>query len=110
MYTNNACHSAPIVGLDFDKRIIMSVSSDGMIRRWPFRIHGQSQHEEKWHIIAPNEHIANIAKMYDTTVAKIKEWNNIKDLYKLYIGQRLIVQKTETQDKDDLQSRKSQEG
>jgi WD40 repeat protein/tetratricopeptide (TPR) repeat protein len=86
-------HSSPIVALDFDKRIIMSVSNDGMIRRWPFRIHGQSQHEEKWHILGPNEHISYIAKMYDTTVANIKEWNNIVDVYKLYCGQRLIVQK-----------------
>ena len=86
-------HAAPIVALDFDKRIIMSVSNDGMVRRWPFRVHGQSQHEEKLHIIAPNEHISKIAILYGTTVAKLKEWNNIRDLYTLYIGQRLIVQK-----------------
>eukprot|EP00945_MAST-04E_sp_MAST-4E-sp1_P004374 g4374.t1 len=87
-------HRAPIVAIDFDHTLIMSVSNDGMIRRWPFRVHGKkATHEMKYHIIEPNQHIAQIASLYNTTAKLLRKWNNIKDLKKLYIGQRIIVQK-----------------
>ena len=74
----------------------MSVSDDGMIRRWPFRVHGKkNSHEWKYHIIEPNQHIAQIASLYNTSAKLLREWNNIKDLKALYAGQRIIVQKEE---------------
>ncbi len=89
-------HSAPIVALDFDHTMILTISNDGMMRRWPFRVHGRKAvHELKYHIVEPNDHIAKIAIKFETTVKNLREWNNIKDpvLQPLYPGMRLIVQK-----------------
>jgi LysM repeat protein len=44
----------------------------------------------EYHIVEGGESMYSIAKKYDVTVEKIKEWNNLPD-YTVTVGQRLMV-------------------
>jgi len=46
---------------------------------------------KKYHIVKSGETLFSISRMYDVSIGKIRQWNNINDLDVLYIGQNIIV-------------------
>jgi len=45
------------------------------------------------YIIKKGETLGGIAAQFGTTVAKLKEWNNIVDVNKIYEGKKLVVKR-----------------
>lgn len=45
----------------------------------------------KYYIVKKGDTLSKIAQMYTTTVTQLKKWNNIKDINKIYVGQKLRV-------------------
>lgn len=51
--------------------------------------------EKKYHVVAAGQTLSAIAKKYNTTVADIKKWNNLKS-DNINLGQKIIVGETTT--------------
>lgn len=45
----------------------------------------------KYYTVKSGDTLSGIAQSFSTTVAQLKKWNNIKDINKIYVGQRLRV-------------------
>ena len=84
-------HEAPVVAVAFDSMQIISTSSDGILRHWEWG--SASQKADKLHIYDSGDNLAKISRKYKVPIPNIIKWNGIKDVKKLYIGQKLIVQK-----------------
>lgn len=52
-------------------------------------INGQGTKE--YYTVQPNDNLTKIAAKYGTTVKQLQSWNNIKDVNKIYVGQKLRV-------------------
>ena len=53
------------------------------------KINGQGTKE--YYTVQPNDNLTKIAAKYGTTVKQLQSWNNIKDINKIYVGQKLRV-------------------
>ena len=84
-------HEAPVVALAFDSMQIVSTSSDGILRHWEWG--SASKRADKLHIYDNGDNLAKISRKYKVPIPDIIKWNGIKDIKKLYVGQKLIVQK-----------------
>ena len=51
---------------------------------------------DKYYTVKRGDTLSAIAKKYGTTVSQLVKWNNIVDANKIYVGQLLLVQKTNT--------------
>ncbi|HWL26783.1 MAG TPA: N-acetylmuramoyl-L-alanine amidase [Ureibacillus sp.] len=47
--------------------------------------------DKEYHVVEKGDTVSKLAKEYDTTIAKIKDWNNLDSKYKIQIGQKLRV-------------------
>ncbi|MFS0616016.1 LysM peptidoglycan-binding domain-containing protein [Lederbergia ruris] len=45
-----------------------------------------------YHTVKPGDTVSGLAVQYNSTQQQIKSWNNIKDINKIYIGQKLRVE------------------
>jgi len=52
-----------------------------------------SDRKYKYHVIQSGDTLWDLARKYDTNVAKIKKWNGIKNSYRLKLGDKLIIGK-----------------
>ena len=84
-------HEGPVVGLAFDQIQIISVSSDGTLRHWEWG--SVSKRADKLHIYDSGDNLAKISRKYKVPISDIIKFNGIKDVKKIYVGQKLIVQK-----------------
>lgn len=84
-------HEGPVVGLAFDQVQILSASSDGTLRHWEWG--SASKKADKLHIYDSGDNLAKISRKYKVPIPSIIKWNGITDIKKMYIGQKLIVQK-----------------
>ncbi len=46
---------------------------------------------KKYHVVKSGETLFSISKMYDLSIGKIRQWNDIQDLDVLSVGQRIII-------------------
>jgi lysozyme len=51
---------------------------------------------ETYYTVKSGDTLGEIAKMYETTVEQLAEWNNIADINYIRAGQKLIVAKSES--------------
>ena len=87
-------HEGVVASLDFDVSMILSISDDSSIRKWFFQDVDYSGVTIKEHILGPGEDLKFLKEKYEVSIKDIKKWNKIKDIKSLYLGQRIIVQKT----------------
>lgn len=57
---------------------------------------GAAKSEKTYHVVASGQTLSSIAKMYQTSVAKIKELNNLKS-DNIQLGQKLLVSEDKTE-------------
>jgi len=50
---------------------------------------------KKYHVVKTGETLFSISKLYDLSIGKIRQWNDIQDLDVLSVGQKLIVYQDE---------------
>ena len=84
-------HEGPVVGLAFDTVQILSASSDGTLRHWEWG--SANKRADKLHLYDSGDNLAKISRKYKVPIGNIIKWNGITDVKKMYIGQKLIVQK-----------------
>ena len=70
-------HTAPILSLLFDSTRICTISADNTVRYW--RWGEEHDLEDKIHILAQNETLIQIAKLYNITLEELMRWNGIYD-------------------------------
>ena len=88
-------HSAPILSLLFDSTRICTISADNTVRYW--RWGEEHDLEDKIHILAQNETLLQIAKLYNITLEELMRWNGIYDARRqVDPGIPLIVKKVRT--------------
>lgn len=46
---------------------------------------------KKYHTVKSGDTVSGLAAKYGSTMAQIKSWNNLKDINKIYVGQKLRV-------------------
>ena len=85
-------HIAPILSLLFDSTRICTISADNTVRYW--RWGEEHDLEDKIHILAQNETLIQIAKLYNITLEELMRWNGIYDARRqIDMGHPLIVKK-----------------
>jgi len=84
-------HEGPVVGLAFDSTKVVSASSDGTIKHWEWG--SASDKPDKLHIYDSGDNLAKISRKYKVSIPELVKWNGIKDVKKMYVGQKLIVAK-----------------
>ncbi|MFJ8268685.1 N-acetylmuramoyl-L-alanine amidase [Peribacillus asahii] len=47
--------------------------------------------DKEYHVVEKGDTVSKLAKEYDTTITKIKDWNNLDSKYTIQIGQKLRV-------------------
>jgi len=65
--------------------------SDGTLRHWEWG--SESNKPDKSHTYESTDNLAKVSKKYKVAIPDIIKWNGIKDVKKIYIGQKLIVTK-----------------
>ena len=87
-------HTKTTLAVAFDPAKIISTSADNTLRHWDWGSMGTgAKNEDKFHTYDQGDNLAKIAQKYHTTVPNLVQWNAIVDVRKLYLGQKLIVQK-----------------
>ena len=84
-------HTGPVIGLAFDTTQILSASSDGTLRHWEWG--SASNKPDKYHTFESGDNLAKISRKYKVPIPDLVKWNGIKDVKKIYSGQKLIVAK-----------------
>jgi WD40 repeat protein/tetratricopeptide (TPR) repeat protein len=84
-------HEGPVVSLAFDSMKIMSASSDGTLRHWEWG--SASKKPDKLHVFDSGDNLAKISRKYKVSIPDLVKWNGIKDVKKIYVGQKLIIAK-----------------
>ena len=94
-------HDGRILALQFDQTALLTVATDWTMRCWfwddpwvPAGSATEARTQDKWHILAMGETLGHMKKMYGTDPKKIMKWNRITNPRRMYVGQRIIVQRS----------------
>ncbi|PAD67036.1 hypothetical protein CHH83_20945 [Bacillus sp. 7586-K] len=55
------------------------------------KVNGQVVAPAKYHTVKSGDTVSGLAKKYGSTQSQIKSWNKLKDINKIYVGQKLRV-------------------
>uniref|UniRef100_K3WHI4 LysM domain-containing protein n=1 Tax=Globisporangium ultimum (strain ATCC 200006 / CBS 805.95 / DAOM BR144) TaxID=431595 RepID=K3WHI4_GLOUD len=86
-------HKESILDLQFDRKRLMSMSSDGKLRLWYWQSRiGVGGDRKKYHILGSGETLKALSLKYRTSINQLLQWNGLPDSSHLYLGQKLIVE------------------
>ena len=89
-------HTDRILDIQFDRHMILSLSADGTLRHWIWQTKDDGSGGSIWHLLAPGESVKAVSLLYHVTTREILLWNNIRDVQKLYTGQRLLIRPSQS--------------
>ena len=69
---------------------IISIIEKNNLRRYDMIIYGDCEHS---HIVKRGDTLTQIARRYGTTVNRLAQINNIKNVNKIYVGQVLLIER-----------------
>eukprot|EP00968_Pinguiococcus_pyrenoidosus_P019746 scaffold2191_cov254-Pinguiococcus_pyrenoidosus.AAC.4 len=96
-------HEGQVCALQFDNVIILSGSADGSLRQWKWGSKFAAR-ADKYHIYDRGDSLVKLAKTYGIEIGDIVLWNGIRSAKDLYLGQRLLVQKGDPNNKTEVGS------
>lgn len=79
LWENGEARKTKLTNAGYDYEVIQEI------------VNSRYKTSQKTYIVKKGDNLTKIAKTYGTTIKKLKEDNNIKDVNKIYVGQKLII-------------------